>query len=49
VRQKVTASTDLVGGEVDEGYGKVADAFRRNLGSGQEDSPTRTPALDTRM
>jgi len=26
----------LVGGEVDEGYGKVADAFRRNLSSGQE-------------
>ena len=27
---------DLVGGEVDEGYGKVADAFRRNLASGHE-------------
>ena len=25
-----------MGGEVDEGYGKVADAFRRNLGSGDE-------------
>src|SRR6476620_8325640 len=25
-----------VGGEVDEGYGKVADAFRRNLNSGKE-------------
>jgi CubicO group peptidase (beta-lactamase class C family) len=36
VRQKLTASTDLVGGEVDEGYGKVADAFRRNLSSRQE-------------
>jgi CubicO group peptidase (beta-lactamase class C family) len=28
-------STD-VSGDVDEGYGKVADAFRRNLSSGQE-------------
>lgn len=27
---------DLIGGEVDEGYGKVADAFRRNLSSGRE-------------
>ena len=25
-----------VGGDVDEGYGKVADAFRRNLSSGKE-------------
>jgi CubicO group peptidase (beta-lactamase class C family) len=32
----VTTATDLVGGDVDEGYGKVADAFRRNLGSGHE-------------
>ena len=29
-------SPDLIGGDVDEGYGKVADAFRRNLSSGQE-------------
>lgn len=29
-------SLDLIGGDVDEGYGKVADAFRRNLRSGQE-------------
>jgi CubicO group peptidase (beta-lactamase class C family) len=29
-------SVDLIGGDVDEGYGKVADAFRRNLSSGQE-------------
>jgi len=27
---------DLIGGDVDEGYGKVADAFRRNLSSGKE-------------
>ena len=27
---------DLIGGEVDEGYGKVADVFRRNLSSGKE-------------
>jgi len=33
---KVRVSPDLVGGDVDEGYGKVADAFRRNLSSGQE-------------
>lgn len=32
----VTVSPDLIGGDVDEGYGKVADAFRRNLSSGQE-------------
>ena len=34
--QKITIDPDLVGGDVDEGYGKVADAFRRNLSSGQE-------------
>jgi CubicO group peptidase (beta-lactamase class C family) len=34
--QKITLSTDVVHGDVDEGYGKVADAFRRNLSSGQE-------------
>jgi CubicO group peptidase (beta-lactamase class C family) len=28
--------SNLIGGDVDEGYGKVADAFRRNLDSGQE-------------
>ena len=33
---KVTVSPDLIGGDVDEGYGKVADVFRRNLSSGQE-------------
>ncbi len=29
-------SPDLMTGDVDEGYGKVADVFRRNLSSGQE-------------
>ena len=33
---KVKVSADLIGGDVDEGYGKVADVFRRNLSSGQE-------------
>ena len=33
---KVRVSPDLMSGDVDEGYGKVADAFRRNLSSGQE-------------
>jgi CubicO group peptidase (beta-lactamase class C family) len=32
----VSTATDTVCGEVDEGYGKVADAFRRNLSSGRE-------------
>jgi hypothetical protein len=34
--QKVQIPPDLIGGDVDEGYGKVADAFRRNLSSGRE-------------
>jgi CubicO group peptidase (beta-lactamase class C family) len=34
--QKTKISADLIGGDVDVGYGKVADAFRRNLSSGQE-------------
>src|SRR5262245_40576443 len=34
--QKVKVSSDLIGGDVDEGYGKVADVFRRNLSSGRE-------------
>jgi len=34
--QRPHPSTDLIGGEVDTGYGQVADAFRRNFGSGQE-------------
>jgi CubicO group peptidase (beta-lactamase class C family) len=33
---KVKVSPDLIGGDVDEGYGKVADVFRRNFSSGQE-------------
>jgi CubicO group peptidase (beta-lactamase class C family) len=34
--QKLRVTSDVVSGDVDEGYGKVADAFRRNLSSGQE-------------
>jgi CubicO group peptidase (beta-lactamase class C family) len=34
--QKVKVSPDLIGGDVDEGYGKIADVFRRNFSSGQE-------------
>jgi CubicO group peptidase (beta-lactamase class C family) len=34
--QKLKISPELVDGDVDEGYGKVADAFRRNLDSGKE-------------
>ena len=34
--KEVTTATDTVCGDVDEGYGRVADAFRRNLSSGQE-------------
>jgi CubicO group peptidase (beta-lactamase class C family) len=33
---RVKVSPDLIGGDVDEGYGKVADVFRRNLSSGKE-------------
>ncbi|OBK73381.1 serine hydrolase domain-containing protein [Mycobacterium sp. 1164985.4] len=33
---KVKVSPDLVGGDVDEGYGKVADVFRQNMTSGRE-------------
>lgn len=33
---KVTVSPDLIGGDVDEGYGKVADAFRANFTAGHE-------------
>ena len=33
---KVKVSPELVAGDVDEGYGKLADAFRRNMTSGQE-------------
>src|ERR1700710_416983 len=34
--QKINFATDVVNGDVDDGYGKVADAFRRNLSSGRE-------------
>jgi CubicO group peptidase (beta-lactamase class C family) len=33
---KVTVPADLIGGDVDDGYGKLADVFRRNLTSGEE-------------
>ena len=33
---RVKVSPNLVGGDVDAGYGKVADVFRRNLVSGRE-------------
>lgn len=33
---KLNNSSDVVGGDVDEGYGRVSDAFRRNLSSGTE-------------
>jgi CubicO group peptidase (beta-lactamase class C family) len=32
----VTVSPDLIGGDVAEGYGKVADAFRANFAKGRE-------------
>jgi CubicO group peptidase (beta-lactamase class C family) len=33
---RVTVSPDLIRGDVDEGYGRVADVFRRNMVSGKE-------------
>ncbi|MGB6513767.1 MAG: serine hydrolase domain-containing protein, partial [Mycobacterium sp.] len=33
---KVTVSPELIKGSVDEGYGKVADAFRANFTAGRE-------------
>jgi CubicO group peptidase (beta-lactamase class C family) len=33
---EVEFSPDLIGGDADEGYGKMADAFRRNFRSGKE-------------
>jgi len=33
---KVTVAPDLIGGDVDEGYGRVADAFRANFTAGLE-------------
>ena len=32
----VDIAPELIGGDVDEGYGRVADAFRRNFSSGKE-------------
>ena len=34
--QRIKIPPDLMAGDVDEGYGAVADAFRRNLSSGDE-------------
>lgn len=33
---KVAVPAEMMGGEVDEGYGKVADAFRANFADGKE-------------
>lgn len=33
---KVDVPQELIGGDVDEGYGKVADAFRKNFAGGHE-------------
>ena len=33
---KVSVSPDLVHGDADDGYGKVADAFRANFAAGGE-------------
>ena len=33
---RVTVWPGLIGGDVEEGYGKVADVFRRNMFSGNE-------------
>ena len=33
---RIKVSPDLIAGDVDEGYGKVADVFRDNMTSGQE-------------
>src|ERR1700742_3226045 len=33
---RISIPPDLIGGDVDEGYGSVADAFRRNLYSANE-------------
>ncbi|MDT5278412.1 MAG: hypothetical protein QOG95_5344, partial [Mycobacterium sp.] len=34
--RKVTVSPDLIQGSADEGYGKVADAFRANFAANRE-------------
>src|SRR6476659_4419445 len=33
---RVKVSPDSIGGDVDEGYGKLVDVFRRNMTSGEE-------------
>ena len=33
---KVAVPSNLIGGDVDEGYGKVADAFRANFTAGEK-------------
>lgn len=33
---KVKVSADLIDGDVDEGYGKIADVFRANFAGGRE-------------
>ena len=43
---KVKVSPDLIAGDVDEGYGKVADVFRRNLTSGEDPSTNHRPETD---
>jgi len=42
---KVRVSPDLIAGDVDEGYGKVADVFRRNMTIGQEVGPPKVISL----
>jgi CubicO group peptidase (beta-lactamase class C family) len=44
--QRAKTSPELIGGGVDEGYGKVADAFRRNFSSGQETGAAVAVYLD---
>ncbi|MCV7348382.1 serine hydrolase domain-containing protein [Mycolicibacterium rhodesiae] len=34
--RRVKTSPELIGGDVEDGYGKIADVFRRNISSGQE-------------
>jgi CubicO group peptidase (beta-lactamase class C family) len=45
---KVEVPPDLVCGDVDEGFGAVADAFRRNLSTGQEIGAACTIEIDGR-
>ena len=34
--ERVKVPQNLIAGDADEGYGKMADVFRRNMTSGQE-------------